>query len=256
MTEGVGRLRTDLLPDGSCRFEDEFAVHGEVTARVVTCTAWLLELLHVREGGVAFVTGETEVRPAGPRFGVLYPPFTVARLRFEAAAGHVVGLAATAALPRALAAAPHAFETDFDGLPAGAADAVRILVEGRGHRPVESAPHPSPLSRRAKDVIDREYLDCPPIARIAALLGVSHEHLSRQFKRDYGLSPSAYLHHVRLADAPLRLARGQAIVGVSEDAGYNDLGRFYKQFRKLTRSSPGACRESMGAPRPRRRGRS
>ena len=37
-------------------------------------------------------------------------------------------------------------------------------------------------------------------------------HLSRQFKRDYGLTPSAYLRQLRVADAPLRLAAGQPIV--------------------------------------------
>jgi len=46
---------------------------------------------------------------------------------------------------------------------------------------------------------------------------------------------------LRLADAPLRLARGEQIVNVSLDAGYNDLSRFYKQFRKNTKTSPGAC---------------
>ena len=58
-------------------------------------------------------------------------------------------------------------------------------------------------------------------------------------------SPSSYLHKLRLADAPLRLARGEQIVNVSLDAGYNDLSRFYKQFRKTTKTSPGVCQTLM-----------
>lgn len=73
----------------------------------------------------------------------------------------------------------------------------------------------------------------------------THEHLSRQFKLDLGMSPSAYLRQLRLADAPLRLARGEGIVNVSLDVGYNDLSRFYKQFRKTTSTSPGACQTMM-----------
>jgi len=29
------------------------------------------------------------------------------------------------------------------------------------------------------------------------------------------------------------------------DVGYNDLSRFYKQFRKKTQTSPGECRETL-----------
>jgi YesN/AraC family two-component response regulator len=36
--------------------------------------------------------------------------------------------------------------------------------------------------------------------------------------------------------------RGEAIIEVSGDVGYNDLSRFYKQFRKSTAASPGFCR--------------
>jgi AraC-like DNA-binding protein len=101
------------------------------------------------------------------------------------------------------------------------------------------------LSLKAKRLIDENYLSFPSIARVAGRLGVTHEHLSRQFKRDFEISPGAYLHQLRLADAPLRLARGEEIINVSQDVGYNDLSRFYKQFRKTTKTSPGVCQALM-----------
>ena len=97
-------------------------------------------------------------------------------------------------------------------------------------------------------LLGSNYLVHPSIARIAARLNVTHAHLSRQFKRDFGMSPSAYLHQLRLADAPLRLARGEEIVNVSMEVGYNVLSRFYKQFRKNTSTSPGACQTLMKPP--------
>jgi AraC-like DNA-binding protein len=41
------------------------------------------------------------------------------------------------------------------------------------------------------------------------------------------------------------LARGEEIISVSQEVGYNDLSRFYKQFRKTTKTSPGACQTLM-----------
>ena len=76
-------------------------------------------------------------------------------------------------------------------------------------------------------------------------LKVSHEHLSRQFKKDYGLTPSAYLHKLRVAEATSRLSKGEEIIDISLDVGYNDLSRFYKQFRKATRTSPAVCRKQV-----------
>ncbi|MGH9908785.1 MAG: helix-turn-helix domain-containing protein, partial [Pyrinomonadaceae bacterium] len=64
-------------------------------------------------------------------------------------------------------------------------------------------------------------------------------------KRDFEMSPNAYLRQLRVADVPLLLARGEEIVNVSLDVGYNDLSRFYKQFRKTTKTSPGVCRTIM-----------
>jgi hypothetical protein len=40
----LARRKTELLPDGAYLFEDELEVGGVVTASVITCAAWLLEL--------------------------------------------------------------------------------------------------------------------------------------------------------------------------------------------------------------------
>jgi AraC-like DNA-binding protein len=110
---------------------------------------------------------------------------------------------------------------------------------------IETSPKASLLSVKAKKLIDENYPVYPSIARVAARLGVSHAHLSRQFKIDFKMSPSNYLRQLRLADAPLKFARGEAIIDVSLDSGYNDLSRFYKQFRQTTQTSPGECRIMM-----------
>jgi AraC-like DNA-binding protein len=100
----------------------------------------------------------------------------------------------------------------------------------------------APLSRRAKTLVASNYRSEIAIARIARELGVSHAHLTRQFKRDYGLTPIDYLHRLRVSDAMGRLSQGDKILDVGYEVGFNDTTRFYEDFRKVTGTSPGKCR--------------
>lgn len=251
LQEGVklARRGTRLLADGAYLFEDDLAVTGVLSPRVITCAAWLLELYELQAGELFFISGDQEIRPHTRQVGILYSPFSITQPAFKDVRGRVTGIAATESLPAEFTAAPMVFETDFDGSPTGVAQVVEILRAGRNRQSVVMNPKASLLSLKAKRLIDENYLVYPSIARIAERLGVTHEHLSRQFKRDYGMSPSNYFRQLRVADAPLRLARGEEIIRVSHEVGYNDLSRFYKQFRETTSTSPGVCKTIL---RPRR----
>lgn len=239
------RHKTSFLPDGAYLFEDELEVKGVLTAKVITCSVWLLELYELKTGELFFIRGEAEIRPLTKCFGVFYPPFTISQPCFKNAGGRLTGVAASTVLPAEFKRVPIIFETSFAEPPSSAAQVIEILKAGGSPQTVEINPRPSLLSLKAKRLIDENYLIYPSIARTATRLGVSHEHLSRQFKRDFGMSPGRYLHQLRLADAPLRLAQGEEIISVSLNTGYNDLSRFYKQFRKATKTSPRRCRTIM-----------
>lgn len=241
----IARRKTSFLADGAYLFEDDLEVHGVLAATVITCTAWLVELYELTAGAVSFISGTRKVWATDQSFGVLYPPFTISQPSVENARGRLVGIASTEALPAGFTKVPTMFETMCTELPTGVAQVLERIRLGENHQSVEMNPKPSFLSIKAKRLIDENYLSYPSIARVARRLGVTHEHLSRQFKRDFEISPSAYLHQLRLADAPLRLARGEDIINVSQDVGYNDLSRFYKQFRKATKTSPGVCQTLM-----------
>jgi AraC-like DNA-binding protein len=241
----IARRKTSFLADGAYLFQDHLEVHGVLAAKVITCTAWLLELYELEAGEVFFISCTREVRATAKCFGVLYPPFTISQPSLENAKGRLVGVAATESLPTGFTEVPTMFATMCTELPTGVAQVLEIVRLGQNHQSVEFNPKPSLLSVKAKRLIDENYLSYPSISRIAKRLDVTHEHLSRQFKRDFEISPSAYLHQLRLADAPLKLAKGEEIINVSQDIGYNDLSRFYKQFRKTTKTSPGVCQTLM-----------
>ena len=237
------RRRTELLSDGSYLFVDELS-GGIVSAVLITCSAWLLELYQLDSGEVVFeIEGETR-RPTTNCFGVLFPPFSFTRPSFKNPRGQLVGIAGSCDLPADFSRSPLIFDTKFSQ-PRSANEAIEIISQGTKQQVVDACPPAASLSSKAKQLIDENHLAYPSIARIAQRLGISHSHLSRQFKSDFGMSPSEYLRRLRVADAPLRLARGEEIINVSLDVGYNDLSRFYKQFRKTTNTSPGVCKSLL-----------
>jgi AraC-like DNA-binding protein len=233
------------LPDGAYFFEEELDFAGIATAKVITCTAWLIEFYDLKAGEIYFLQGEKQICQNTKHFGVFYPPFTISQAGFKNPEGRLRGIAAIELLPEKFLSAPIMFETALTKSPASVKEVAGILDSAKNPQSIEINSKPSLLSLRAKRLIDENYLVYPSIARIADKIGVTHEHLSRQFKRDYGLNPSAYLHQLRLADAPLKLANGEEIISVSQDVGYNDLSRFYKQFHKNTKTSPGVCQTMM-----------
>ncbi|HSK71504.1 MAG TPA: AraC family transcriptional regulator [Pyrinomonadaceae bacterium] len=235
------RRKTEFLPDGAYYFEDQLEIKEDFSVKIVLCAAWLFELYELEAGELFFVRGAEKISPKTKRFGIFYPPFTISQPFFKQVKGKTRGIAAEDFLPEEFPIAPLLFETDFTESFSGAAQVREILKTGRNPQSVELNPKPSLLSLKAKRLIDENYHIYPSIARIAARLNVSHEHLTRQFKRDYDLTPSAYLHQIRIADATFRLAKGEEIINVSQDVGYNDLSRFYKQFRKSMETSPGNC---------------
>jgi AraC-like DNA-binding protein len=241
----IERRNTEALPGKIYFFEDELDGKGFLEGKVVMCEAWLLELFELASGEIFYKSGEKEIRPATNRFGIFYTPFSRTQPCFKNAKGRLFGIAGRNQLPAKFMNFPFMFETNLDAPPSSAADVEKILDSIKDRQTVETSPHASLISVKAKNLIDENYRVYPSIARIAGRLKVSHEHLSRQFKNDFGMTPSAYLREIRVADATFRLARGEEIIDVSHDVGYNDLSRFYKQFRKTTDASPGACQKQI-----------
>lgn len=243
----VLRRETKFLPDGTYGFRDRLQIERALTTRVITGRAWLLEWIALEAGTVALLTGNDAVRSSRSEFWIFYPPFTISRLSLTAAHGTAMGKAGTDPVRPQFAQVPFLFESDA----AIHGERIETLLDGATEiMRAEPYPRASSLSRRARSLIVKTYAEEPSIARIAARLGVSHSHLSRQFRQDYEMTPRDYVHQLRIADVPFRLAKGQSIWNVSWAAGYRDLSRFYRQFRKRTQTAPGVCREMLG---PRRR---
>jgi len=234
-------VKMQILSDGSYAINDTVSIAVEGISPFVFCAGWLMEIIEIESGEFYFLRDGEEVRPASNRFGIFYPPFCIVRSYVKHLKGQVRGVGAIDLSP-GLPNHPVIFETNYKKPFAAVAQAAEVIASGTNVQSVEPNTKPSLLSVRAKRLIDENYLAFPSIARVAERLKVSHAHLSRQFKRDFEMSPSEYLHHLRVADATYRLSLGEPIIDISHDVGYNDLSRFYKQFRKKTTTSPAICR--------------
>jgi len=233
-----------VLSDGGYAISDMVSVQGGGVGDFVFSRGWLLEIVELTGGEYYFISDGKHVRSRSNRFGVFYPPFTFVRAGSENMKGRILGVGSETLLP-GLPSSPFIFETDCHKEFTKTAEALDVLDRCSDRRSILINTRPSPITVNTKRLIDENYLIYPSIARIADRLEVSHEHLSRQFKKDFEVTPSAYLHKLRVADATFRLSLGQEIIEISQDVGYNDLSRFYKQFRKATRTSPAACRKQV-----------
>ena len=99
------------------------------------------------------------------------------------------------------------------------------------------------LLRRVKDRMDREYDQPLDVAALAAGVGMSAGHLSRQFRDAYGEPPYSYLMTRRIERAMTLLRRGDlSVTAVCFEVGCSSLGTFSTRFTELVGVPPSTYR--------------
>jgi AraC-like DNA-binding protein len=204
---------------------------GSDTRVIVTHDASLRSVVEVRGGRLWLGAAPGEVL-APARFVLAVPPRAVLVMRFDRADVRAEGTGAARALDG------HAAPTVED-LPAATPPSVAIA---RPQRPIAEldrdlgvAPELGAARARLHEVIGA----LAPVRIAAAAVGLRPETLTRRFAAAYGIEPKRYCHRARLFDAAVRLFAGGSIVDAALDGGFNDLKRFYVQFRRLLDATPG-----------------
>ncbi|MDQ0169851.1 AraC family transcriptional regulator [Paenibacillus tundrae] len=113
--------------------------------------------------------------------------------------------------------------------------------------PPRPVPGPRWLSATLSSIDDklRNGLSLPELAQQAA---VSPAHFSRAFKRYTGMTLTDYALARRVIMAKEHLLKGDATMASIADAcGFESLPHFYRQFKKLTGTTPAAYRRTMSS---------
>jgi len=127
--------------------------------------------------------------------------------------------------------------------PETATELAAFLAGGRDFTPVPREHAPSAPALRIKSAIDASYCDATQLQEIAAALRLSPALMTRYFKRAFGLTPVAYRRCLRATEATLLLAEGLPVAEAAAAVGYDDLGRFYKNFKEISKGTPGRFRK-------------
>jgi AraC-like DNA-binding protein len=186
---------------------------------IVTHDASLRSVVEVRAGRLWLVTARDQLL-VPTRFLLAVPPRSVLAMRFDQASVYAEGTGAVGSLDR------HVVPT----VEQMASATSLALDPDLGVAPVVAA-----ARARLHDLIGT----LAPVRTIATELGLRPETLTRRFAAAYGIEPKHYCHRARLFDAAIRLFAGATIADAALEAGFNDLKRFYVQFRRLLDATPG-----------------
>jgi AraC-like DNA-binding protein len=227
--------RVRPLPEGLTWIEEEMEIDGVLSGVFATGPGWIFELHAVIGGAVSYLRDGVSSPISSARFGLLYAPYSITELRFENLKTRWVGMAGQSTA----GGESLVIDIDVHARPATPSELLTIIGAPREGRSIERCPRPSAVVGAAKAALDAAYRSTPSIASVAAGLGVSHPHLTREFKRELGMTPMAYRHALRASEAAGRLSQGESIVDAAGRVGYEDLGRFYKSFRQALNVPPG-----------------
>jgi len=219
-----------LLENGALWIEGQLGRLPEgISGPLVIGSDWLLEMIR---------------NESGQTYGFFWAPFAII-LDFPQLDGMLtarfVGFSAPCRPPAHWLTTSMMFDLGNTALARTPQELLAVIAEPRPYISIERAVA-SPLSQKAKHLIAANFRTAFLISDVAGALGVSHAHLTRQFKRDFELTPVGYQHRLRVSEAMSRLSRGDGILETGYDVGFNDTARFYSAFRKVTGTSPGKCR--------------
>lgn len=146
----------------------------------------------------------------------------------------------------------HSFSTQYlspillkrtdDVLPKNLAEIRNLVQTSEYLGEISKIEDRSPVAEKMKAHIDLHLGEALKIQTMAENFGLSLSHASRIFKKTYGLSPVTYRNKLRIFDSMFQLLikknEKTNISDIAFGAGFGDLSRFNKQFKKIANSKP------------------
>jgi len=111
----------------------------------------------------------------------------------------------------------------------------------------DGSPLAPPWLRRVRDRLEAEFAQHVRIADLASEVDVHPDHLSRCFRRHYGVLIGDYVRRLRLEWAAKELlASDAALAELALTAGFADQSDFTRRFREHFGTTPGRYRDALG----------
>jgi AraC-like DNA-binding protein len=98
----------------------------------------------------------------------------------------------------------------------------------------------SGVAARVRDYLESHCAEEIRLADLARIASLSPYHLSRVFRRAYGLAPHAYQIQARISRARVLLRQGLSPAQVAARTGFADQSHFHRRFKSVVGVTPGA----------------
>ncbi|GMU01774.1 AraC family transcriptional regulator [Corallococcus caeni] len=105
---------------------------------------------------------------------------------------------------------------------------------------VEAVPRARRAALRARDLLHASVVKGVSLEALALASGLGRFHLLRTFRQELGLTPHAYLTHLRVSRARELLARGVPAARAALEVGLYDQSQLHRHFVRIVGTSPGA----------------
>ena len=114
----------------------------------------------------------------------------------------------------------------------------RLVTRNKEDIP-QSYKQAKPAISLVRDYLQSNYKDNVSLTKLADIAGISRFHLSRLFRREQGISLSAYQTQIKIDRAKQLLAQGMSISTVATATGFYDQSHFGYHFKRLVGTTPG-----------------
>ncbi|MBN8232167.1 helix-turn-helix transcriptional regulator [Corallococcus macrosporus] len=118
------------------------------------------------------------------------------------------------------------------------AEMLAALLSARAS--AESVPRARRAALRARDLLHASVVEGVSLEALAVASGLGRFHLLRTFRQELGLTPHAYLTHLRVSRARELLARGVPAARAALEVGLYDQSQLHRHFVRIVGTSPGA----------------
>lgn len=242
-TDGYWRFRR--LEDGSLRLLRKYSMPGNHSDIDANGPYWVIAVGTIRGGDLSFVANGDTVPVRTKRFGFFLARNCLVDWRFKNIRYEMDCILSARDLPGGFGRTSFLFDPGDASLPADTEKTLRWAASRKRVAVIERSIQRSSRAAAVKAEIDSNRLAPERLGQAAARLEISATALGRSFRRTFGISPSRYRRQIRIVESCVQLMNSRPIVDVFQDVGFDDLSRFYKQFKLVTAATPGQYR-----PRP------
>ena len=109
--------------------------------------------------------------------------------------------------------------------------------------PIEMKPQTDHVNRGVDYICSHSHEDIS-VSSVAEILGISADHFSELFKKEYSISPAKFIRNYRLQRAMILLTSTDfSIEQIAKETGFHSYNYFSNQFKNMYRISPSKLRK-------------